>query len=60
MNAVFRFFKQLFSVPSQREQDEAYLSQATDIYDLERRMRQIDRRGYDAQRHGGTYGLFMR
>lgn len=60
MNAVLRFIKQLFSAPSQHEQDEAYLAQAVDIYDLERRMRQLDRRRYDAQRHGGAYGLFMR
>ena len=60
MTALFHFFIKLFSVRSQQDQDEAYLAQSTDIYDLERRMRQLDSRHYDARRHGGTYGLFMR
>ena len=32
------------SFKSQREVDEDYLAQSSDIYDLERRMREIDRR----------------
>ncbi len=30
--------------PNQQERDEAYLCQSVDIYDLERRMRQLDAR----------------
>jgi hypothetical protein len=30
--------------PNQREAEEAYLAGAVDIYDLERRMRQLDQR----------------
>ncbi|MGZ5652678.1 MAG: DUF3563 family protein [Caldimonas sp.] len=33
------------SIESQQERDELYLSGAVDIYDLERRMREIDDRG---------------
>ena len=33
------------SMPMQRERDEAYLAEALDIYDLERRMREIDAKG---------------
>ncbi len=33
------------SVESQSERDEAYMAAAVDIYDLERRMREIDERG---------------
>ncbi len=33
------------SVESQTERDEAYMAEAVDIYDLERRMREIDERG---------------
>jgi hypothetical protein len=32
-------------IQSQRERDEAYLADATDLNDLERRMRAIDQRG---------------
>jgi len=44
---------------SQNERDEAYLAEAVDIYDLERRMREIDSRGcYLAS--GSTYSLGLR
>lgn len=33
---------------SQRERDETYLAEALDIYDLERRMRQLEARGRHA------------
>ena len=36
------------SLPTQRERDEAYLAEALDVYDLERRMREIDARGRHA------------
>ena len=32
-------------VEPQRSRDQAYLEQSVDIYDLERRMREIDQRG---------------
>ncbi|OIQ65971.1 hypothetical protein GALL_524650 [mine drainage metagenome] len=38
---------QLFFMP-QKDRDDSYLSKATDVYDLERRMREIDRRGLSA------------
>lgn len=47
-----------FSFPTERERDERYLAGATDIYELEYRMRQID-----APRHQpafGPYALFIR
>jgi hypothetical protein len=33
------------SIESQKDRDEAYMAAAVDIYDLERRMREIDERG---------------
>ncbi len=33
------------TIESQKERDEAYMAEAVDIYDLERRMREIDERG---------------
>jgi hypothetical protein len=32
-------------IESQKDRDEAYMAGAVDIYDLERRMREIDERG---------------
>lgn len=32
------------SIPTQQQRDEAYLNQATDIYDVERRIAEIDHR----------------
>ena len=47
--ALFRFVAGLLpSFPNQRELDEAYLADSVDIYDLERRMREIDQRGRGA------------
>ena len=43
----------------QRDLDEAYLAQASDLCDLERRMRAIDDRGRDAD-SGITFGLYAR
>jgi len=44
--ALFRFIAGLLPrFPSQHELDEAYLADSVDIYDLERRMRDIDQRG---------------
>ncbi len=47
------------SLDSQRERDEAYMAQAVDLYDLERRIRDIDQRG----RHNWSpiaAGLYVR
>lgn len=42
-----------------QDRDDRYLSEATDIYDLERRMREVDT-GRDAQYAVGSYGIFAR
>lgn len=47
---LVRFLRQFLpNVQSQQERDEVYLSESVDIYDLERRMRDIDRRGLRPQ-----------
>jgi len=35
-------------IEPQQDRDQAYLAQSVDIYDLERRMREIDQRGRSA------------
>jgi len=61
MFSILKSIKSLFSVSASVEQDrdEQYLAEAADIYDLERRMRQID-----SGRHNlysiGSYGILMR
>ena len=46
MTPLLNFLKSLVpSVESQEERDEAYMAEAVDIHDLERRMREIDERG---------------
>ena len=61
MSSLIQSLRNLFDVsatPSQ-DRDDQYLAQAVDIYDLERRMRQVD-----SGRHNlyaiGAYGIFMR
>ena len=61
MFSVFQSIKNLFDVsatPAQ-DRDDQYLAESSDIYDLERRMRQVD-----SGRHNlyaiGAYGIFMR
>lgn len=61
MFSVFQSIKNLFNVsatPAQ-DRDDQYLAESSDIYDLERRMRQLD-----SGRHNlyaiGAYGIFMR
>lgn len=45
MSAISKLIKALLPIlPSQRERDEAYLAEALDICDLERRMRALDQR----------------
>ncbi len=47
MYALWKFFNQLTKSAEARrlEREEAYLSEAVDLYDLEARMRELDRRG---------------
>jgi hypothetical protein len=60
MTTIYQLLKSFLpSIESQQERDEAYLSDAVDLYDLERRMRDIDDRG----RHVPapmTLGLYTR
>lgn len=50
LSPLVRFVRQFLpNVQSQQERDEIYLSESVDIYDLERRMRDIDRRGLRPQ-----------
>jgi hypothetical protein len=46
MTPIYSFLKRLLpTIESQQERDEAYLAEAVDLHDLERRMRTIDERG---------------
>ena len=46
MTPIYSFLKRLLpTIESQQERDEAYLAEAVDLHDLERRMRAIDERG---------------
>lgn len=46
MTPIYSFLKRLLpAIESQHERDEAYLAEAIDLHDLERRMRVIDERG---------------
>jgi hypothetical protein len=61
MFSVFQSIKNLFNVSANpaQDRDDQYLAEASDIYDLERRMRQLD-----SGRHNlyaiGSYGIFMK
>jgi Protein of unknown function (DUF3563) len=61
MSSLLQSLKNLFtlSATSAQDRDDQYLAESADIYDLERRMRQID-----SGRHNlyasGSYGIFMR
>ena len=61
MNALIKTLTGIFSLSStqHQNQDDQYLAESTDIYDLERRMRQIEA-GQRALTHSGPYGIFMR
>ena len=60
MIPLLHVLKSLFAGPRpQREIDEAYLAESVDIYDLERRMREIDERGRSPV-YGVSLGLFLR
>ena len=54
MNAIIRFLRNFFEpADTQAALDEAYLAQAVDAYDLERRIRDLDRRT-----PGGVYPVY--
>jgi hypothetical protein len=61
MSSLMQSIKDLFSASASpaQDRDDRYLAEASDIYDLERRMRQVD-----SGRHNlyaiGSYGIFMR
>ena len=61
MNSLLKSISNLFtvSVAPAQDRDDRYLAESVDIYDLERRMRQVD-----SGRHNlyaiGAYGIFMR
>ena len=61
MLSLFKSLTHLFDFSARPEQDrdDRYLAESSDIYDLERRMRQVD-----SGRHNlyaiGSYGIFMR
>ena len=60
MKKLLNLLKSLLpAVESQKERDEAYMAAAVDLYDLERRMREIDERG---RRNWSpiTHGLYVR
>jgi hypothetical protein len=61
MNALIKTLSGIFSLSSTdtHNQDDEYLAESTDIYDLERRMRQIEA-GQRALTNSGPYGIFMR
>ncbi len=51
MSPLTRLIRSLIPhVETQEERDEAYLAEAVDLYDLERRMREIDARAWDRAR----------
>ena len=61
MNALLKSLHNLFTISASpaQDRDDQYLAESVDIYDLERRMRQVD-----SGRHTlytiGSYGIFMR
>ena len=61
MNSFFKSISTLFTVSATPAQDRAdrYLAESVDIYDLERRMRQVDS-GQHKLYATGAYGIFMR
>jgi hypothetical protein len=61
MNAILTSIKSLFTISSlpQQDRDEQYLSEAADIYDLERRMRELDSGRYSTYSIGAQ-GVFTR
>ena len=60
MSKLLQFFRTLIpTIESRQVLDEQYLAEAVDICDLERRMRELDRRSRDAS-PDLTFGLGSR
>jgi Protein of unknown function (DUF3563) len=57
LQSIANFFSMSF--PSERELDERYLAESTDIYELEYRMHKLDSRRRNPQPYG-PYALFVR
>jgi len=58
MKAIFDLFRRLAESTERRERDrqEAYLAESTDIYDLEYRMQELDRRNRSSAPWMGATG----
>jgi hypothetical protein len=61
MLSVLSFLKRLFSTGAVavQDRDDRYLAESTDIYDLERRIRQLDS-GRQSPYAVGAHGIFAR
>jgi hypothetical protein len=62
MNSLLQSIANLFTAsatPPAQERDDRYLAESVDIYDLERRMRQVDSGQHNLVAIG-TYGILMR
>ena len=61
MNSFLKSISNLFtvSVTPAQDRDDRYLAESVDIYDLERRMRQVDSGQHNVYAVG-AYGIFMR
>lgn len=61
MNSLLKSLLNLFpaSAAPAQDRDERYLAESVDIYDLERRMKQVDA-GHHNPYAIGAYGIFMR
>jgi len=61
MFSVLPFLKHLFTPTAtpMQDRDDQYLAESTDIYDLERRMRQLDS-GRQSAYAIGAQGIFVR
>jgi len=57
MSPIIELIKALVPhIPSQQEMDQEYLNDAVDIYDVERRMWEIDHRARSTEPHAGGLG----
>jgi hypothetical protein len=61
MSAFLESIKNLFNVSANpaQDRDDRYLAESTDIYDLERRMRQVDS-GHHNLYAIGSFGILMK
>ena len=61
MIALLKSLTHIFSLSptTPQDRDAQYLAQSTDLYDLERRMREIDS-GRNSRHAVDDYGIFMR